>query len=347
MSTSTSEVLPAKIQSALHNAVRLHIFDPNVSLIDFGLRIRDREDYQVEPEPCIRVHVRQKLFGAAFDAFASRYPERVVDKEQIGFRVDVPQANYKTQQSPWWPWSPWTTPSPRAQVFVPMQGGISISNAMEFGFGTLGGKVIDRDNGKEMILSNWHVLAGSAHALPGLAIYQPGRGDGGSSFHTVARLTRHAMDQFIDAAVAELTGARELTSEQLGLGAVTGVRSPVLGMQVVKSGRKSGVTSGIITGVEGRQVITYKGVPRVVRHIAHIAQGPAGGQVSAGGDSGSWWLDKATHSAVGLHFAGNDQPEYALSISMPEVLDALNVDIVTAVQPEVSAMFPARVPMRV
>jgi hypothetical protein len=32
--------------------------------------------------------------------------------------------------------------------------------------------------------------------------------------------------------------------------------------------------------------------------------------------------------AVTLHFAGFDEPEAALAIAMPQVLEALNVDIV-------------------
>ena len=47
------------------------------------------------------------------------------------------------------------------------------------------------------------------------------------------------------------------------------------------------------------------------------------------GDSGSWWLEGATHRAVGLHFAGSNDPEYGLAIAMPQVLEALNIDIAT------------------
>lgn len=303
----------------------LYLFDPNVSLIDIGFRIRDRQNRKIEDELCIRVHVRRKLRGAALEEFAERSPERLIDPEKIGFAVDVPQATYKLRQ--WLPGSRTTASTSRSQMFNPMQGGISISNAIKYGYGTLGCKVIDRQTKAEMILSNWHVLAGSWYAWPGLAIYQPGQGDGGTSAQTVAHLTRDAMDQFIDAAVAKLDGTRPLDNTQFELGAVTGVASPQLGMRIQKSGRRTGITTGIVTGIEGRQAMYYDGIQRVIRNVMHIAQTEDGQEVSAAGDSGSCWVEEDTRRAVGLHFAGSDEPEYGLAISMSQVLDALNVDL--------------------
>lgn len=59
----------------------------------------------------------------------------------------------------------------------------------------------------------------------------------------------------------------------------------------------------------------------------HIAQLPGGFDVSGPGDSGSSWIDPGTNQAVGLHFAGSNVPEYGLALSMPQVLDALQVDL--------------------
>jgi endonuclease G len=310
--------IPPEAQRGLQRAMMLHLLDPNVSLIDLGLRIRDRQNQRLEAELCVRVHVRRKLVGPAFESFAAQNPDLVIDADRIGFPVDVPQANYQLQSG---------ESFPRSYVFSPMRGGISISNALKYGYGTLGGLVIDRATGAEMILSNWHVLVGAAYARSGVSIYQPGQADGGHSAYTVASLSRHAMDQFIDAAVAQLNGERTLINDQLGIGPVTGVSGPQLGMRVVKSGRRTGVTTGIIAGIEGRQAMYYGGVRRIIGHTVHIAQTSDGGQISAAGDSGSWWLDAATHRAVGLHFAGSNHPEYGLAIAMPQVLDALDVNI--------------------
>jgi len=327
--------IPQAAKQALNRAILMHLFDSNVSLIDLGLRVRDTRGQRIGDEFCVRVHVRRKLYAEEFEAFARRYPQRVVDAKQIGFAVDVPKADYMAQQWAWWPWQ-LTALSPRGRIYNPLQGGISISNALEYGYGTLGGKVVDRKTGAEMILSNWHVLVGSWSAWPDLAIYQPGRADGGYAEHTVARVTRHAMDQFIDAAVAELTGDRPLLNNQLDIGPVRGVSAPMIGQNVTKSGRRSGVTNGIITGIEGRQAMYYSGVRCVIRHIVHIAQSPEGGQISAAGDSGSWWLEETSHNAIGLHFAGSNVPEYGLAIAMPQVLDALNVDIATQIGPGIT-----------
>ena len=61
------------------------------------------------------------------------------------------------------------------------------------------------------------------HARPGWPIYQPGQGDGGTTADTVARLSRYAMAANLDAAVAELTGARKLINDQFDLAPVKGV----------------------------------------------------------------------------------------------------------------------------
>jgi len=178
-----------------------------------------------------------------------------------------------------------------------------------------------------MILSNWHVLAGSVYAPPGLRIYQPAYGDGGGSQDTVANLAGHAFDRGIDAAVAKLNGSRGWVNEQFEIGAVTGAKSPALGMRVKKSGRASEVSLGCIDGIEGEYPIQYEGFERTIRHVLRIHPQPGEDNVSTGGDSGSWWLEEDTLKAVALHFAGQDGPDVALGIDMPKVLDALNVDI--------------------
>jgi hypothetical protein len=131
----------------------------------------------------------------------------------------------------------------------------------------------------------------------------------------------------VDAAVAELTGARPMINDQLELGPVAGVAAPRIGMHIVKSGRASGITEGIISGLVGEQATTYNGFPWKIQHVVHIIPVRFGAEVSRAGDSGSWWLDKATNKVVGLHFAGDDDPEYALAIAMPQVLEALDIDL--------------------
>ena len=98
-------------------------------------------------------------------------------------------------------------------------------------------------------------------------------------------------------------------------------------MDVVKSGRRTNITYGRVTGVEGTSTMTYAGVRRLIRNVITIDPQPDRFEVSAGGDSGSFWLRQATMEVVGLHFAGSNRPERALAIDMKPILDALNVDL--------------------
>ncbi len=109
--------------------------------------------------------------------------------------------------------------------------------------------------------------------------------------------------------------------------------APALGMRVTKSGRTTKVTEGAITGVSGVAKIPYGGFERFVRHITHIAKVDESEKVSEAGDSGSWWLEKMSRHAVALHFAGDNDPnsEYGLAVDIQQVLNTLNVDVLTDV----------------
>jgi len=316
----------ARLRLAMREAVRSWIYDPNVMLIDFGWPERGGQVLEGE-QLHIRVHVVEKFTrGPELEAAIEEGATHNLIPETIaGFPVDVPQGKYKLQQGFWNRWS--QRNSPRARRTAPMQGGISISNAYRYGYGTLGGLVEDRETGVRMILSNWHVLAGSWSSQPGWPIYQPGWGDGGSRTDTVASLSRHAMSSNLDAAVAELTGSRQLINDQVELGPVSGVGWAQLGMEVVKSGRQTGITRGRVTAIEGTLRINYSGVDRLIRNVLTI-EPRLGAEVSAGGDSGSMWLQESTMRAVGLHFAGSDYPERALALDLHPVLDTLNVRLV-------------------
>src|SRR5262245_6593796 len=305
---------------ARNRAAAHYLSNPRVSLIDVGLKIKEQQGNRIINQLCVRIHLINKPAGPAFEAFRAASPGLVIDQDVVGYPLDFIKTKYRQHQSTF------ARPA-RARAFRPLRGGISISNEWFFNFGTLGGIVKDQETGKPMILSNWHVLAGSSRAPAGLRIYQPGYGDGGDSRSTIARLKRHAMEQNIDAAVAELIGQRPTINDQLGIGSVSGVEAPALGMRVIKSGRTSEVTRGIITGVGGVSTIQYGRFPHQIRHIVHIAQTADGDEVSAGGDSGSWWLEESTRRAVGLHFAGSDDPEYGLALDMPQVLIALKVEL--------------------
>jgi hypothetical protein len=322
---NTSEKSLRRVRQSLQEAVCEWIYDPNVMLIDAGWP--EREGKAVAGEQVhIRVHVRKKLpEGVSLQTAVDRGITRGrIPKTIAGLPVDVPEGKYVLQQG-FWGWGRWN--NTRSKRTTPLEGGISVSNAYLYGYGTLGGLVEDRDTGDRMILSNWHVLAGKWHAQEGWPIYQPGWGDGGEDADTIATLTRHAMSSNLDAAVAKLTGDRQIINDQLEIGPVSGVEWAEVGMEVIKSGRQTRVTRGRVTAVEGTLRINYSGVDRLIRNVLTV-EPRLGYEVSAGGDSGSLWLEESTKRAVGLHFAGSDFPERALAIDIQPVLDTLNVNLV-------------------
>jgi hypothetical protein len=303
-------------------AAAYYMSNPRVSLIDVGWKERDGKPTE---ELSVRIHLINKPTEAAFESFSMQNEALIIDKDKIPFKVDFIKAKYRLH-SYRWP-TPYTDVNERARSCDPLRGGISISNGRFYNYGTLGGIVSDKVTGEAMILSNWHVLAGTFYAPKGQKIYQPGTGDGGCYRDVVAALERDVMAEGIDAAIAKLKTDRKWLNDQIGLGAVKGAEAPKLGMRVVKSGRKSEVTYGVIDGIDGEYPIWYGGLKRRIKYVYRIKPQPGQPEVSQGGDSGSWWLNQSTGRAVGLHFAGMDDPEIALAIAMPEVLNALNVEI--------------------
>lgn len=173
-------------------------------------------------------------------------------------------------------------------------------------------------------------------AVVGEPIYQPGRFDGGTAADTVAVLERALLDRHVDAAVARLTGARAYSPTIHGLGPLTGVAEPRLGMRLRKSGRSSGLTRGRVDGVSLSTNIDWGSERHYFEdqiHIVPLDPWPKGpyDDVSEGGDSGAVWVDEDSGRAVGLHFAGDTggvtENEHALANRMSRVLDALRVDL--------------------
>jgi endonuclease G len=317
----------ARIRVALREALRRHVDDANVGLVDFGLRMRDG---RLTADTAIRVHVHRKLAPASLELAVEAGLTRPVPPSIRGYQTDVIQGTYRPQlfgvrlRPP----ARSVIGGPRAGHADPLRGGISISDEHHNAYGTLGALVVDATTGTEMLLSNWHVLVADWRARPGQRIYQPGRLDGGTDADTVALLERHAMSAGHDAAVAALDGDRRLVNDQLDLGSVAGVREAEPGTALIKSGRASGITRGGVTGIEGTAKMRYRGVDRLIRDVVTI-DAVGDGEVSRAGDSGSCWLEEASRQAVGLHFAGGDAPERGLAMEMRAVLGTLRVALVT------------------
>jgi hypothetical protein len=83
----------------------------------------------------------------------------------------------------------------------------------------------------------------------------------------------------------------------------------------------------LVSGINGTIRINYRGVDRLINYVVTIEPRPPRREVSAGGDSGSLWCQESTMNAVGLHFAGSNEPERALAMDLQQVLEALNVEL--------------------
>ncbi len=297
-----------------------------VSLVDVGEKITDGRS---TGDLAVRVHVVDKMAPFSEARVQAATGTDYIDKSAIPFdTVDIIEGAYPIELGP------------ASAHFDPLIGGISTSNEYTYGYGTLGCGVIDRTNGRPMALSNWHVLVASLYLPATLRVHQPGRGDQLFS-PQIGTVRRHALWNGFDAAVVELDTDRHYVNEQHDIGPLAGLRGPELGIRVMKSGRGSGVTTGVIDGVYGTYFAAVAGIPVLIREIVRIVP-DTGAEVSRPGDSGSIWMD-LSRTALGLHFAGGDFPETALAMDLPAVLAALDVELTTVAAPHLaeSAYQPA------
>ncbi|UCG24280.1 MAG: hypothetical protein JSW55_19530 [Chloroflexota bacterium] len=289
-----------------------------VSAVDLGFKWSTG---QMSNQLAIRVHVVKKKGESELSA------GQLFPREVQGIPVDVIEATY----------APQALINSKAEAAIEGRGrrfdvvpiGVSVGCRYSTA-GTLGAKVVDLDDGQEMILSNWHVLAGRRDVESGLAIWQPGWIDGGTrESNTIATLARWVLGPY-DAAVARLTGERQVTTKTLEGRPIEDISEPRLGAQVWKSGRSSGYTEGFVDGIKMTVPLSYgplgvHTLQRVFRIVPVV--GGSYREISVAGDSGSVWVDSQTGKAIGLHFAGEtgDTPEHALAHDIKPVLKRLRV----------------------
>ena len=131
-----------------------------------------------------------------------------------------------------------------------------------------------------------------------------------------------SLDNAVDAALARPLNNDMFSGDTLGIGTVTGVKTPTLGMRVRKSGRTTGVTSATVTLLNATVNVSYTTVRgnRTARFTGQVITDA----MSQGGDSGSLVVDADELRAVGLLFAGS--PVATIFTPIDAVLNALNVE---------------------
>jgi hypothetical protein len=181
--------------------------------------------------------------------------------------------------------------------------------------GTFGCVVEDlrrRDGGGEyLILSNNHVLADVNKGRPGDLILQPGPFAGGQfpsdAVATLDRFEPIVLSAFpnppgynlVDAVVARPHESRLITPSIIGLAMPSGISQAVPGMAVIKAGRTTEVTVGVVLATNVTVAVGYgaDGIGTFRHQIITTA-------MAAGGDSGSLLMD-LNLNAIGLLFAGS------------------------------------------
>ncbi|WP_420155630.1 DNA/RNA non-specific endonuclease [Siphonobacter sp.] len=230
--------------------------------------------------------------------------------------------------------------NPRKIHLDPIVPGISVSHH-QLSAGTLGCIVYGRTDGTPYVLSNWHILQGPLGQL-GDTIVQPGpHDDNRIERNRLGRLVRSHLGAAGDCAIASIE-TRNFDASVFELDVVPNqLGEPELGDTVVKSGRTSGVTHGIVTRVHTMAKINY-GFPIGEQSIGGFEisldpdHAPTGGELSQAGDSGSIWLFKTPEGQpspilAGLHFAGESSgsPEqYALACYPRSIFEKLDISLV-------------------
>lgn len=223
----------------------------------------------------------------------------------------------------------------RTERSRPAQPGISIGH-YQISAGTFGAVVYDLKSAQPLILSNNHILANTSstarrNAKSGDPILQPASYDGGQiSDDILAYLERYvplkikgserselAEINLVDCAVALPIDASLISSEIIGIGQVNGVSAVKLGDQVQKSGRTTGLTTGLVRTLDATVIVDMGSKEEAIFGEQIIID-----SISEGGDSGSLVLN-LDNQAIGLLFAGSKQVTVCNAIDT--VLRALDI----------------------
>lgn len=304
---------------------------PNVTSVGVGVKITDGEP---TGEICIQFTVGRKAGLDSLGELGLRElpGSLVVDGEEVA--TDVVERNYATDARPVNLLARQRAAAPRKSAVDPVVPGVSIGHPAT-GAGTAGCVCYDAVDGTPYILANWHVLHGPGGRI-GDPIVQPGRHDDNRvDRNRVGQLVRSHLGVAGDCALATVS-ERRLAAEILELGQpVRRLGEPELADRVVKSGRTTGVTRGLVQRVHVVARIDYGEAGEQDIGCFEIGPDPQDpgedSELSRGGDSGAAWLlvqpDQPTDMLLGLHFAGEvaDEPEHALACYASSVYEKLGV----------------------
>ncbi|MCE6999232.1 DNA/RNA non-specific endonuclease [Saccharothrix sp. S26] len=333
---------PASLRQFVRTKGADYLRDPNVSSIGIGYRVVDGKPTN---EIAIQFTVRQKAEPEALRALGTAPLPETIEVDGVAVPTDVLQREYRVDFQV----VEERVSDVRKTRVDPVVPGVSVGH-VRVSAGTVGCVVYDRLDGTPYVLSNWHVLHGPTGAI-GEDVVQPGvHDDNRTDRNRLGRLVRSHLGAAGDCAVATVED-RRFEAEILDLGVrVDSLGEPELGDKVVKSGRTTGVTHGVVRRVDTLVKIDYgPGVGERQIGCFEIAPDPArpaaNGEISMGGDSGAAWVFKAANgrtgrTLAGLHFAGEsgDSPdEHALACLPGSVFEKLGITLTPPRAPQTRA----------
>ena len=303
----------------------------NVTSVGIGYKVKDGKPTK---ELSIQFTVGHKVAPEALESIGATELPKSFTIDGVEVPTDVLQRDFQVSAREIKIEPKLEAASQRKSAVDPIVPGVSIGHPT-ISAGTAGCVVFDANSGASYVLSNWHVLNGPL-GKPGDPIVQPGRHDDDRvDRNVVGKLVRSHLGVAGDCAIASIEH-RRLAPKIVDLDvAVTRIGEPELGDRVVKSGRTTDVTYGIVQRIHVTVELDYDEAGMKEIGCFEIGPDPAhparNGEISMGGDSGSAWLsvnrEKPTDMMLGLHFAGEvgDAPEHALACYAGSVFEKLAI----------------------
>lgn len=323
-----------KLKEFVRSQGEAYLSDPNITSVGIGFKMKDGKR---TPDLSVQFTVRTK---AENDDELEKLGSRPIPKSVTVAGRQVATDVIQRQYEPGWKLvaegeAVKEDRKKRRPVIVP---GISVGHPKTTA-GTVGAIVFDAHTGTPCMLSNWHVLQ-TDEGKPGDPVLQPGPyDDNRTAQNRAGTLLRSHLGRAGDCAIA---GIEERGSDATVLDLrvpIAQLARPELGDRVVKSGRTTGVTYGIVRRIETTAKIHYGAAGEHLIggfEIGPDEEHPAPeNEISKGGDSGSAWLvaqdDGApTDIMVGLHFGGEgagNPDEHALACYAHAVFEKLEISL--------------------
>jgi hypothetical protein len=293
---------------------------PGVIHVSVGLK---QVNGTATDEFCIRVYVAEKKEPSAIP------PAERIPKSIQGVPTDVNQVKVVNAHED-------------SAKYRPITGGIEITNNVvdvngKISVGTLGCLATDNSDGKTVMVTNFHVIGGTA----GVTVLQPAT----AAADVIGTVKRGQITGTIDAAIADVDPAIATTGDEInslflnGSNHIAGVTDPVGGMRAFKVGRTTGLTDGKVVDPDSVVTITYdppigpKSLSKMILVQCTKVSGcccctcnvvDSSREFSESGDSGSAVVNDQ-RMAIGLIVGGGGGESYACRMS--EVESGMNVTI--------------------